>query len=425
MSPPFRPKGEAWEIRVTYGAKLRLSVLFHGTEKQCEFREQAIGVAVAALVKAGHLHEVKRVAKALARAASVDEVQKIVVRAQHSALHPMTVSRGTTYKDVAELWLGGDLRKRFPDKVRSLNAKSVKDNRSRLEEYIYPQLDTLVMADFKKLHGNSVMAMIPDDVGPVYRRHIAQTMRKVVQYAVEPLGLLEFNPLPRGFLPLIPKGKAKAYLFPDEDAKLVSSKALPLVRRLFWGILNREGFRLTEGLTLDWADVDMDHGVINLDKNKTSNPRAWKGAVDSMAAFALLKSLGHTRPFAELGTLHHAAEALREDLTAAGVNRHALHHSSENRTHIRAHDLRATFTTISIANGKTENWIALRTGHTTHAMIEKYRRAAATIAELDLGPLKDMREVVPELRGSRWGARGNNGESAKKRGGAKKGRKKS
>jgi hypothetical protein len=39
----------------------------------------------------------------------------------------------------------------------------------------------------------------------------------------------------------------------------------------------------------------------------------------------------------------------------------------------------------STANGKTEAWIADRTGHTTSAMINRYRRAARTHSELGQG----------------------------------------
>jgi hypothetical protein len=68
------------------------------------------------------------------------------------------------------------------------------------------------------------------------------------------------------------------------------------------------------------------------------------------------------------------------------------------RRPIRVHDLRATFVTVSLANDKTETWVADRTGHRSSVMINHYRRAARTWAELSMGPLSSLDEVIPELR---------------------------
>lgn len=58
-----------------------------------------------------------------------------------------------------------------------------------------------------------------------------------------------------------------------------------------------------------------------------------------------------------------AAELLRADLRAAGVSRAELYARSANRLPVRVHDLRATFVTSALANGKTETWVMDRTGH--------------------------------------------------------------
>jgi hypothetical protein len=44
---------------------------------------------------------------------------------------------------------------------------------------------------------------------------------------------------------------------------------------------------------------------------------------------------------------------------------------------LRARDLRATFITISLANGRTREWCQQRTGH-GDSMKQKYRRTAVT-----------------------------------------------
>jgi integrase len=65
---------------------------------------------------------------------------------------------------------------------------------------------------------------------------------------------------------------------------------------------------------------------------------------------------------------------------------------------LRAHDLRATFVTISLAQGKSETWVTDRTGHKSSIMLYRYKRAARTHAEAELGALAPLHEAIPELR---------------------------
>ena len=80
------------------------------------------------------------------------------------------------------------------------------------------------------------------------------------------------------------------------------------------------------------------------------------------------------------------------------MDRPALFEKSDARLPIRAHDLRGTFVTVALANGKTEAWVADRTGHRSSQMINTYRRTTRTYAELGLGELTPMVEAIPELR---------------------------
>ncbi len=89
------------------------------------------------------------------------------------------------------------------------------------------------------------------------------------------------------------------------------------------------------------------------------------------------------------------ADLLRRDLRRVGVNRPQLFERSDVRQPLRAHDLRATFVTISLATRKDETWIGDRTGHDTHSMIAAYTRKSRTWNLGELGPLD---ELIPELR---------------------------
>ena len=91
------------------------------------------------------------------------------------------------------------------------------------------------------------------------------------------------------------------------------------------------------------------------------------------------------------------AAELRADLKVAGVTRPKLFEQSEHRMKLRAHDLRGTFVTLSLANGKTETWVQQRTGHTSSIMINRYRRAARKAEELALGDWTPLDTAIPEL----------------------------
>ena len=60
---------------------------------------------------------------------------------------------------------------------------------------------------------------------------------------------------------------------------------------------------------------------------------------------------------------------------------------------------RATFITLTLANRRTEAWVQDRTGHKSSLMLNLYRRAARTAAELGLGDLLPLDTAIPELAG--------------------------
>lgn len=68
----------------------------------------------------------------------------------------------------------------------------------------------------------------------------------------------------------------------------MACKAVPLAYRMLWGFLAREGMREGEALALTWTDLDLERGVVRLDKNKTDDPRAWAlhpGVVAALRAY--------------------------------------------------------------------------------------------------------------------------------------------
>jgi len=75
----------------------------------------------------------------------------------------------------------------------------------------------------------------------------------------------------------------------------------------------------------------------------------------------------------------------------------AIIRTSDRRQQIRAHDLRASFVTVALANGRSETWVADRTGHTSSVMLNRYRRLARSFQELSVGDFIPLDRAIPEL----------------------------
>jgi len=104
-------------------------------------------------------------------------------------------------------------------------------------------------------------------------------------------------------------------------------------------------------------------------------------------------------PLGRPHTKYGLAMLLRSHLEAIGLKkeRPELFTSTPERRRIRIHDLRGVFTTVALANGRSESWIADRTGHRSSAMINAYKRMARTFEELEAGDLLPLVDALPEL----------------------------
>ena len=256
------------------------------------------------------------------------------------------------------------------------------------------------LPNFTLDHALAVMSALPEGQASATRRQTAQLLHRLLGLAVFPARIMGANPLPRGFLPSAKSEKAKQCLYPTEDAALLGCCEVELAYRVLFGFVAREGTRRSEAKNLRWCDIDLERGAVTLDDNKTNDPRSW--ALDASVLEAMRvwwKLSGHPGPDEPVFPVdtNRLAEVLRDALRVAGVNRPALFEKSRARLPIRAHDLRGTFVTVALANGKTEAWVADRTGHRSSQMINTYRRTARTYAELGLGELAPMVEAIPEL----------------------------
>lgn len=310
----------------------------------------------------------------------------------------------TTVQKLGESWRSGELHRRFRDHVGKKKDRSVQRDDEIARLYVDPHIGDWNVADVELEQCEVVMSAIPGDKSPALRRAVAQYLRRLMQMTVYPLRLRSANPIPRGWLPRVPDNVAKECLYPDEDRALLSCVDVPLLRRLCYGFLDREGMRADEAGELQWRDVDLVRGRVDLDENKTDDPRDWDLDPSVWRALRAWKERFHPdaapsdKVFAESSVpinVNRLAGHLRKDLHRAGVTREKLFERSTHRRPIRAHDLRATFVTVALATGKTEAFVTDRTGHKSSGMVNRYRRKARG---WNMGALDPLDVAIPELR---------------------------
>lgn len=335
-------------------------------------------------------------AGAAATTAELRAVRELVSRIGAGRYAPaLSVAVGGTFGEIADAWTSGGLAKRYPDHVKA--KKTAVDDRILVNRYMVIVRDVPI-ARFTLDHAQRVMSGLPEHLSPGSRRHVAQVLARVLGLAVFPLRLIPASPIPRGWLPRVPRAsqKQQAIAYPAEHDAFVASAA-PIAVRLFAGFVAREGMRHDEAGRLTWADVDLERGLVRLDENKTDDPRAWALRPSVARALAKWREL-RGRPEAsepifvdESGRkLSIRASGYRELLLAAGIKRDELHKGSATTKPTGFHALRSLFVTERLAVGASERWISDRTGHKSSEMIGRYQRRARSWAEAHVPELGDL-----------------------------------
>lgn len=396
----LEPVDAGFRVRLRYGKGLRSRFLIRTTDKAAALR-RALQLRDLAelLAQSGNAVRSKLIMKDAEQATNERDFAHAVKIAEEMCKASNRVQRRTgsapvTFRQLGEMWTKGELHTKWPDHVKV--KRSAGDDKGRLE-WLYARIGKIPLSSFTLEDAERAMAELPTDRASATRRQYAQLISKVLKLAVYPCKYIESSPLPVGFLPRVTGRKATAFLYPSEDAQLLACTAVPLARRVLYGFLAREGLRMGEAVALTWRDFDLERGVVRLDVNKTDDPRAWAlspGVAAALKAFRRRDARDDALVFAS--DERRAAQTFRDDLKRAKVERSELFDDSAARKQIRVHDLRATFVTLSLAKGKTEAWVADRTGHKSSVMINRYRRQARQAAELDLGGLAPLVEALPE-----------------------------
>jgi len=412
--------------RVRFGKALRINEWCPWAKSRNEAAARAVLIAELgdALVESGRRDLVKDSAKELALADTpkrLETARKAIDAIVRGAVKA-GAGRDITIRQWGDRYVSGELARLHPDHVR---VKDWSDDASRLRLYVYPHVGDVPVNAFTVAHANVVMSKLPE-MSKANRRHVAQIIGRLMHLAVFPGQLIQASPLPRLWVPKLPKkGPAKACLWPREEALFLAHADTPLLFRVFVGVLDREGMRLGELLDCEWWQWNLIEGVFTATKTKTDDPRFWTVRPDVARSMRRLKKLlrpasDSERPFAGLDKLCHRtklAEYLRTSLKAAGITRAELFEDTDHTAKLRAHDMRAVFVTMSIAEGRTETWIRDRTAHKSTTMIDRYRRAARQFAELRLTKLVDLE------KGLAWGTPGDRKPRSRGRATSKRSRK--
>jgi integrase len=314
-----------------------------------------------------------------------------------------------TFAEFGKEWTSGRMFKRFRGmhKIRAKKPKQAADDQRRVE-FVASVVGPVLIKDFSLDHFEAVMAAIPDTAdSDSSRRAFAQVMAWLLKRAVNLRARTDY-PLPAGSLPSVTSHREFQLVYPREDAQLLACSDVDLFDRAYYGFSVRNGCRKQNFLDLRWQDIDFVDGQVWVPDSKTGKPMAFDLAPGCVRALRALKVIADERwarsedkpggkvpQSATIFPQWHPdtiAKRFRNDLRQAlGDDARAqLFEASAHQRMVEFHDLRASFITFALANGKTEEWIRERSGHTTSQMIARYRRPrVAKLAMRDWLPLDE------------------------------------
>lgn len=386
MALQKRAGGYGDVMRAGDDKQYRITIATHD-KAEAEARKAALARVRDALVGQGRGGEALALMRTAAKQESREAFDAVLELA--GELPEVEPAEYVTFEDLATAWSSGVLHKQYPDYVK--HKKSADKDVQRLA-HLCKTVGSVPLVAFTALDFKRAMKALPPKAKrPAARRQYAQVMAKVIYYAVEPCGILERNPLPKGLLPRVDKDLVFTYLYPDEDRQLLACVELPVVWRLLWGFLAREGLRFVEGAGLEYGDIDRRYGTVTIPPERTKNGRGLQFKMSPGTLEALDLHGGELRPFDGVPLDEDkAAELLLKHLGKAGCTREALHESKGKRRRLRCHDLRATYITLALMRGVTEGEIMQHTGHRSSNQIHTYDHNAKLAATMGLGQLERL-----------------------------------
>lgn len=415
-APTLTPVAGGFMVRMRCGTTARERITITAKdEPQALARYWRLRRMVDALVRAKRGPEASVLVKEAAASKTERAFMGVERAAADLAATPLDASAPSapvvTYGEVVRQWLSGDIIRAFPGEVKSKVESTIEQQWGMYNKLILGARTT--SGGNVPLGERPVSAITKADLIEVKkalpkmsqgrRRYYCMLLAAPLRLAVYPLDVIERSPVPPGFVP--PKGGTRAftYLYPEEEAQTLACVRIPFMQRFAFGLTARNGMRISETLGLEEGDLDLKRGNISLDRNKTRMPRAWKLDDDCARALRLYVAMhppkgGLLFPGMELA---HTAQRFRTYLRWAGCERRDLFALTDERRPMRVHDLRASFVTLALAAERgapnCELWIRDRTGHTTTAMMEVYRRWSRFALDNDQGWFAPLDQALPEL----------------------------
>ena len=266
---------------------LALTGIARGDEDGARERCNALASLALRVREAGHASKVLELLRIGARARAGRPWEAVLAAAADicstAGVRSVAGHEVLTVKQLGERWASGDLHRKHPDHVKA--KKHPKRDAGIARKYVDPVIGRLNVADVTLADCDLVLGVLGErhvgveggrrrkatPLAPATRRQVAQYMHRLLAMAAYPCRLRSANPIPENWLPKVGDTKAKECLYPSEDRALLACRGVPLVRRLAYGFMCREGMRRGELQRLTWADVDLERGRVDLDINKTGD----------------------------------------------------------------------------------------------------------------------------------------------------------
>lgn len=344
------------------------------------------------------------------RCESLSTRKRTEVKAQIAADDVAQRERRLTVEKFGTQWTSGELYTKHGE-VNGLRTKaSAKTDGYRLAAYVYSEIGSKTVAEVTEQDIERVMAKAEQTARKKFKRpwrkssrfQLYQCLRRLFDLAIRPGRLRTDSPVSEYLRPGRDAPKLFGYLYPSELLALLKCKDVPVERRVLYALAVYTGLRKGSLYALRWSGVDFKHRTLTSLQSKTGLPQLFEVP---KTLLALLKSWhtyrGGPKPedalVPKVLERHREAHVLRDDLLAAKVTRTSLQGGADNVEPMRFHDLRATFVTWALREGRGDGWINDRTGHLTPEMRERYARAARTLSDLDYKPFPDIAKAIPEL----------------------------
>lgn len=325
-------------------------------------------------------------------------------------------SAAPTVKELGKDWT--DLKlyaKHRVDFKKKMKPRSAAHTDELLCKWVYPELGhvpvdqiTLDAADRLKV------VLSKSNLEHNSARNVLARFRALLNIAVYPCKYIDRSPLPKGWVPAATASKAKAMIYPDDDAQLLRCAAVSIHWRMFWGFFGHEGMRPHNVVALKLSNVDLDRNSVTVDKSKTDARIMF--AMTPGTREAVREYLRRYRPNAKPDDylfvdddggpipLSRLAPIAREHFELAGVlaRRPELEIDDDDRRQLVAYDYRGAFITIKLAARWTPAQVQEHTAHVDTRMFQTYQRAAETFEHLELRArdFVPLIAAIPELQTS-------------------------